>query len=187
MKRAITIIAIFLGLVQKSPAPMFERYSGIDELIERADVIAVVQVWNRETDSAFGLYEQYRTSILHMLKGVAPIPKGRDVKMSLRFLNMDFDRDDVDTRFTEKRFLLFLHTLDDPEVPYSSLNIQGAHWELSRFADLQPLAGLDTKHAVAYLLADAAKRRSQNATIFKETVDQALRELEATPTTDPKP
>ena len=166
---------------------MFQRYIGIDDLIEHADVIAVVQVWNRETESAFGLYEQYRTTILSVLKGDALVPNRGDVHMSLRFLNMDFDRDDVDTRFTEKRFLLFLLKSDDPEVPYTSLNTQGAHWELSRFADLKPLAELETKQAIAYLLADSAKHRSQSAALFQETVDQALRDLEITPTTDPKP
>jgi len=174
MKRTLIAITVFLAWVQVCPAPIYETYRSIENIIERSDLVAVIQIRDQETDSSMGLFDRYDVQILHVLKGSEP--KEKRIRMSLRFL--DFGTKELDFRFQKKRYLVFLRKTDKPDVPFENLNIEGSHWELSRFTDLRKLKEMETRKAIAFLLKDAAKHKNEEAKLFQETIDLVVKDLE---------
>ena len=183
MKRATTVIFALLALAQRSPAPMYEGYSNIDDLIERADVIAVVELIHKEAEGSTlsGTPDQFQAIIWRTLKGDAPLKT--PVTIYLRHLDSSAEFREWHT--TPTTYLLFLHKQNTPEPAYGNLNIERSHWELSRHTDASKVEGMDTRKAIAYLLKDAVMNRNMDAKRFQESAYQVISELEASSTTKP--
>lgn len=155
-------------------------FPGLDALIERADVIAVVVIRGpAEPGSSPNLYETRDCYVSTVLKGDVPLPRDRTVSMRL----CDTGRARLSpfgpSSFApESGHLVFLHkeSRGDGTVDYRSIQCDGAHFPVS----LGGTEGLPEDAPIAEKVRFLARRHVEAEKRARAREDALIRE-------DPRP
>lgn len=177
MIRKFTMILIVLTVLAPTITSgfMIDVFSGLDELIKRADTIVILRIDKELSD--FTIFTGYKTCecyIYQTLKGT--IPTNQRIRLQL----MDTRSSFVSPYIVSSTHLVFLtkkQTANEP-TDYRSLKIQGANVLLSPFGNEKITPGKTIKKKIQTLLGRAVKYNKKQYDEEQAFLTQMLEEVE---------
>lgn len=167
----------FLTVWQNVDAYPIGRFPGLSELIKKADVVAIVDVWEKAEGTGGDYLIQYST-IVHCLKGSIP----DWTEMRLGFMNTPINRREIPQELQEffippSRYIAFLRKTEnssDSGPQYMTIFDEGAILEISRLSKRSAFKDKPTHEAIIELLKDAVRIRKEQLKILERQLNSVL-------------
>lgn len=179
MQRTFLNLAVIVSLTvcQKANAYPIGRFPGLSELIKKADVVAIVDVWEKAEGTGGDYLIQYST-IVHCLKGSIP----DWTEMRLGFMNTPINRREIPRELQEffippSRYVAFLRKTEnssDSGPQYMTVFDEGAILEISRLSKLSTFKDKPPNEAIIELLKDAVRIRKEQLKILEKQLSSVL-------------
>ncbi len=174
-------VILILALWQDATAYPIGRFAGLDELIKNADVVAIVDVWEKAEGTGGDYLVQYAT-IVHCLKGSIP----DWTSMRLGFMNTPINRREIPRELQEffippSRYVVFLRKTEndsDSGAQYMTLFCEGSILEMSRLSKLSDFKDKPPQEAIIELLKDAVRIRKEQLKILEKQLISVLSKQE---------
>ena len=166
-----------LTVWQNANAYPIGRFPGLSELIKKADVVAIVDVWEKAEGTGGDYLIQYCT-IVHCLKGSIP----DWTEMRLGFMNTPLNRREIPRELQEffippSRYVAFLRKTEnssDSGPQYMTFFDEGSILEISRLSKLSAFKDKPPLEAIIELLKDAVRIRKEQLKILEKQLSSVL-------------
>lgn len=179
MQRSFLKLAVIASLTvwQDVNAYPIDRFPGLTKLITEADVVAIVDIWDK-SKGVGGDYLIQDATIVHCLKGSIP----DWTKMRLGFMNTPVNRSEIPRELQEffippSRYVAFLRKIEndsDSGTQYMTVFYEGSTLEISRLSKLSTVKDKNPQEAIIELLKDAVRIRKEQLKILEKQLSSVL-------------
>jgi len=173
------VTVVILTVWQNAVAEPIDRFPGLSELIKKADVVAIVDVWEKAEKGTGSSYLTQYSTIVHCLKG--DIPDWTEMRLGFRNtpINMlEIPRELQEYFIPPSRYVVFLGKIknrsDDGPPQYKPLSTEGAILEISRLSHLSDFKGKPPEEAIIGLLQDVVRIRKEQLKILEKQLSSVL-------------
>ena len=179
MQRSVLKLAVIaiLTVWQDVKAYPIDRFPGLKELITKADVVAIVDIWDKSKDVG-GDYLIQDTTIVHCLKGGIP----DWTEMRLGYMNTPINRREIPRELQEffippSRYVVFLRKIENTSgsgPQYMTVFYEGSTLEISRLSKISDFKDKPPQEAIIELLKDAVRIRTEQLKILAKQLSSVL-------------